>query len=133
MSQHCYLLSNIVLCYHVGILIPDSDRCPQCQGKKINVDKKELQVFIEKSMRDNQTLILRGEGNEAPGMKPGDVLVILQEEPHKVFKRVGDDLYVNKDISITESLCGFSFGLTHLDGRVLRIVQVTGTCVKNGM
>lgn len=113
-------------------MIPDSDRCPHCRGKKIHTDKKGLEVFVEKGMKDNQKLILRGKGNQVPGMEAGDVLVILQEEPHGTFKRVGDDLYVKKEISLTESLCGFSFALTHLDGRVLHIVQPAGLCVKTG-
>lgn len=113
-------------------MIPDRDRCPHCRGKKCYNEKKTLEVHVEKGMKDNQKLILRGEGNQIPGTEPGDVLVILQEESHPVFQRIGDDLYVKKDISLTEALCGFSFALTHLDGRALRIIQPAGSCVKGG-
>lgn len=103
-----------------------------CRGKKVCVEKKSLDLWIEKGMRDNQKIILRGKGDQAPNMDPGNIVVILQESPHEVFKRVGDNLFVEKEISLTEALCGFSFALNHLDGRVLRIIQPPGSCVKAG-
>lgn len=83
-------------------------------------------------MKDNQKITLRGKGDQAPNMEPGNIVVILQETPHEVFKRQGDHLQIEKEISLTEALCGFSFALTHLDGRVLRIVQPPGSCIKSG-
>ena len=38
----------------------------------------------------------------------GDVVFVLQEQPHAEFKRKGDDLYIERSISLTEALCGFS-------------------------
>lgn len=113
-------------------MVPERDRCQHCRGKKIYVEKKTFEVHVEKGMKDNQKIILRGEGNQVPDMEAGDVLVILQEEPHSTYQRIGDDLFVKKDISLTEALCGFSFALTHLDGRILRVVQPAGSCVKGG-
>jgi len=46
--------------------------------------------------------------------------------PHKVFKRQGADLFVEKKISVAESLTGFSFVLEHLDGEKLVISSTPG-------
>jgi DnaJ family protein A protein 2 len=115
-----------------GHIIPDADCCINCRGKKVCVEKKGLDFWIEKGMKNDQKIILRGKGDQAPNMEPGNIVVILQEEPHEAFKRRDDDLYFEKEISLTEALCGFSFALTHLDGRVLRIMQPPGACVESG-
>ena len=49
----------------------------------------------------------------------GDVIVVLQQMDHAVYRRQGIDLYVDKKISLREALCGYQFRLDHLDGRVL--------------
>jgi len=38
-------------------------------------------------MKDGDQITFHGEGDQEPGIEPGDILVILQELPHKVFKR----------------------------------------------
>jgi DnaJ family protein A protein 2 len=50
-------------------------------------------------------------------MEPGDVIVVLQQEPHDVFQRSGDNLVMKHKINLVESLCGFQLVITHLDGR----------------
>ena len=40
-------------------------------------------------MRDGQKITFRGEGNQKPGIEPGDVIVVLQQAPHEVFERDG--------------------------------------------
>ncbi len=57
-----------------------------------------------------------------PDGDPGDIIVILQQEKHPVFRRDGLDLYVKKTISLREALCGFSCVLEHLDGRKVKVV-----------
>lgn len=50
-------------------------------------------------------------------MEPGDVIIVLQQEPHAVFERSGDNLIMKHKINLVESLCGFELVITHLDGR----------------
>ena len=47
------------------------------------------QVHVDKGMRDGQKITFRGEGNQKPGIEPGDVIVVLQQAPHEVFQREG--------------------------------------------
>lgn len=46
---------------------------------------------------------------------------MIDEKPHSVFKRDGNDLVVNKKISLLEALTGKTFDLTTLDGRYITI------------
>lgn len=52
-----------------------------------------------------------------------DLRGALSVQDHPVFKRRHNDLFMTKKISLYESLCGFKFVLTHLDGRQL-LIQV---------
>lgn len=67
-----------------------------------------------------------------PDTIPGDVVVVLQQIDHPVFKREGIHLIVKKTIQLVEALVGFSFYLTHLDGRVLHIKSEPGQILKPG-
>jgi DnaJ-class molecular chaperone len=42
----------------------------------------------------------------APGTIPGDIVFVVQEKEHALFKRKGPDLFLEKSISLTEALCG---------------------------
>ena len=57
-------------------------------------ERKILEVHIDKGMRDGQKITFRGEGDQEPGIAPGDIVIILDEEEHSVFKRDGLDLYM---------------------------------------
>lgn len=94
---------------------------------------KVLEVHIDKGMRDEQKITFRGEGDQMPGMEPGDVIIVLQEKPHDTFVREGTDLYVKRTITLTEALCGFTLVLPHLDGRNLVISNSPGQVLGPGM
>ena len=58
-----------------------------------------------------------------------DLFFRSQEQPHPEFKRKGDDLFIERTISLSEALCGFSMELTHLDGRKLLIQSKPGEVI----
>jgi DnaJ family protein A protein 2 len=108
-------------CNGEGEMIRPKDRCKTCNGQKIKQEAKQYQVFVEKGMKHEQKITLYGEGDQAPDTTPGDVVLVLQQSEHPVFKRDGDDLIMHKKISLYEALCGFQFPVTHLDGRTLLV------------
>lgn len=67
-----------------------------------------------------------------PDTVTGDIVFVLQQKEHPKFKRKGDDLFFEHTLSLMESLCGFQFILTHLDGRQLLIKSHPGEVVKPG-
>ncbi|KAL3133035.1 hypothetical protein ABBQ38_006941 [Trebouxia sp. C0009 RCD-2024] len=101
----------------------------QCEG--LLPEKKIFEVHIEKGHKHNAKVVLRGEaGYSEPGILPGDVIFVLEQKPHKTFKRIQADLVIEKDISLTEALCGTSFYVQHLDGRVLEVLTHQGVVIK---
>ena len=77
-------------------------------------------------MEDGQKITFGGEGDQEPGMEPGDIIIVLDEKEHAVFKRSGIDLIMQQNINITEALCGFKKIVPTLDDRTLVIQTVPG-------
>jgi len=105
--------------------------CRECNGRKVNKERKILEVHIDKGMKDEQQIRFSGEGDQEPGLEPGDILIVLDEKPHNKYKRHGNDLSMEMDINITEALCGFTKTIETLDNRVLVISSPAGKVVKN--
>mmetsp|Transcript_12094 Transcript_12094/g.19684 ORF Transcript_12094/g.19684 Transcript_12094/m.19684 type:complete len:428 (-) Transcript_12094:397-1680(-) len=116
-------------CKQTGKVMNEADKCKTCKGKKTIKDRKVLEVVIEKGMKNGQKIKFRGEADELPGTIAGDVVFVVQEKEHEQFKRKGNDLVVTIPLELTESLCGFTKTITHLDGRVLRIDSPAGKVI----
>uniref|UniRef100_A0A7S0SLL4 J domain-containing protein n=1 Tax=Mantoniella antarctica TaxID=81844 RepID=A0A7S0SLL4_9CHLO len=117
-------------CRGSGQVISEKDKCGQCHGQKVVQEKKVLEVHIEKGMVNNQKIVFQGEADEAPGTIPGDIVFVVQEKEHALFKRKGTDLFLEKTLTLTEALCGFQMTVTHLDKRQLVISTNEGDVIK---
>eukprot|EP00607_Mallomonas_marina_P002438 CAMPEP_0182427462 /NCGR_PEP_ID=MMETSP1167-20130531/17220_1 /TAXON_ID=2988 /ORGANISM="Mallomonas Sp, Strain CCMP3275" /LENGTH=426 /DNA_ID=CAMNT_0024609709 /DNA_START=52 /DNA_END=1332 /DNA_ORIENTATION=+ len=117
-------------CRGTGKILDERDKCKECKGKKVYKDRKVLEAVVEKGMKSGQKIRFAGEADEMPGTIPGDVIFVVQEKEHDVFKRKGADLVLSVDLTLSEALCGFTRTITQLDGRVLRIDSEAGNVVK---
>ena len=111
---------------------PCQDRCKVCNGKKVGQEKKILEVFIEKGMSDGQKIVFNGEGDQQPGTVPGDVVIVLDEKEHKIFKRKNDDLIYKAEIGLLTALAGGQFEIPHLDDRILVVNILPGEVIRPG-
>eukprot|EP00968_Pinguiococcus_pyrenoidosus_P003443 scaffold221_cov249-Pinguiococcus_pyrenoidosus.AAC.2 len=118
-------------CNGTGVQIREGDRCPDCKGKKLTKDRKVLEVYVEKGMKSGDKIVMRGEGNEEPDVAPGDIVFVVEQREHDVFKRKGADLLMVKKISLSQALCGFTETITHLDDRVLTYTVAPGSVIKD--
>ena len=73
-------------------------------------------VDIVKGAASNERIIFERQGEQVPDMMQGDVIVQLKQQPHNVFKRVQNNLYMNLDITLKEALFGYEKTVRHLDG-----------------
>lgn len=119
-------------CGGEGEVIGDRDKCRLCDGQKTTSQVKLLEVHVDKGMRDGQHITFREEGNQKPDMKPGDVVVVLQQTPHETFSRQNNDLIMKRTITLTEALCGFSFPVKQLDGRNIVVTSAQGEVIPPG-
>lgn len=119
-------------CRGQGERINPKDRCKQCQGRKVVRDRKILEVHVDKGMVDGQKIVFGGEGDQEPDLEPGDIIIVLDEKEHPVFKRSGNDLILRQEIQLVEALCGFQKVIRTLDDRDLVITAIPGEVTKHG-
>ncbi len=119
-----------------------SATCPECGGegfkpeKTCNVCKGEgrikkqerIKVFIPAGVDTNQ--IIKIEGNGEAGRrsgKPGNLYVRIFVRKHPVFKRKGDDLYVQVPISFSQAGLGGEAEIQTLQGKKILLTIPSGT------
>uniref|UniRef100_A0A8C7Y7A0 DnaJ heat shock protein family (Hsp40) member A1 n=1 Tax=Oryzias sinensis TaxID=183150 RepID=A0A8C7Y7A0_9TELE len=117
-------------CQGQGQRISHKDRCKACGGRKILRQKKILEVHIDKGMKDGQKIVFHGEGDQEPGLEPGDIIIVLDLREHSLFTRRGSDLVMSMELQLVEALCGFKRPVQTLDNRTLFVTSHPGELIK---
>ena len=94
--------------------------CPTCHGEGTVTKAEPLEVRIKAGTRDGQRIRLPGKGNAGGhGGAAGDLYAIIRTEPHPIFRRDGDDIYLTVPVSATEAALGAKIEVPTIDGRAL--------------
>ena len=96
-------------------------KCKMCKGTKTVKVDEDIPVYVEPGMTTGDEMSYQELGEEMEDTTKGHLYLAVLEDPHPLFTRDGDDLHVTKNISLRQALEGFSFILTHLDGKPLTI------------
>ncbi|ONK68914.1 uncharacterized protein A4U43_C05F17350 [Asparagus officinalis] len=89
-------------------------------GKTMPVEEI-LTIEIKPGWKKGTKITFPEKGNEQPNIIPADIVFIIDEKPHSVFKRDGNDLILTQKISLAEALTGYTVLVNTLDGRSLTI------------
>jgi DnaJ-class molecular chaperone len=79
---------------------------------------KELNVKVPAGVTAGQQIRLKGQGETAPGHRPGDLLITISIAPHPFFKVDGSDLRVDLPITLYEAVLGGKARVPTLGGTV---------------
>lgn len=121
---------NHTLSFQVSISLEDS-----FNGKEIVTNirlpsgkEQIVNIKIPAGIQDGMTLRLSGIGDTSiAGAPPGDVHITVQVQPHKDFKRVGDNIQQELIIDAFEAMLGTSKQIKSVDGKILNVVIAAGT------
>jgi DnaJ homolog subfamily A member 2 len=113
-------------------MIRDKDRCKRCFGKKTVVERKVLHVHVDKGVKNGHKIEFRGEGDQMPGIQPGDVQFEIEQKQHARFQRKDDDLFYHADIDLLTALAGGTINIEHLDDRWLTVNIFPGEPITPG-
>jgi DnaJ-class molecular chaperone len=112
-----------------GVQLPiDIERWIIENNLKIH-EKQTIYIDIPKGIDDGEIIVLPNQGNVVDENCKGDVKVHIKVNNNSFFERRGLDLYLEKQISLKESLCGFSFELKYLNDKVYTINNQIGNII----
>jgi DnaJ family protein B protein 4 len=112
-----------------GIQLPiDIERWIIENNLKVH-EKQTIYIDIPKGIDDGEIIVLQNQGNVVDDNCKGDVKIHIKVNNNSIFERRGLDLYVEKQISLKESLCGFSFELKYLNDKVYTINNQIGNII----
>ena len=119
-------------CQGEGETIRDKDRCKKCMGKKTVVERKVLHVHVDRGVKSGHKIDFRGEGDQVPGVLPGDVQFEIEQKPHARFQRKDDDIFYRAEIDLLTALAGGNIYIEHLDDRWLTVNIYPGELITPG-
>ncbi|GAB2269922.1 hypothetical protein Dimus_004840 [Dionaea muscipula] len=85
----------------------------------VRLKEEILPIEIKPGWKKGTKVTFPEKGNEEPGVIAADVVFIIDEKPHPVFRRDGNDLLVDLEITLLEALTGKTFEITTLDRRCI--------------
>jgi molecular chaperone DnaJ len=81
--------------------------CPECGGSGKIVKEFTLSVDIPAGVDNDSVITLRGQGEPGTNGGPaGDLYIVLQVEPHEIFEREGNNLYLDMPITFDQAALG---------------------------
>ncbi len=82
---------------------------------QLNTVTKNITVTIPPGVSEGEKITIANSGNESISGVIGDLDIIININPHKLFTRDDHDLHLEREILLSEALCGYTFLLKHLD------------------
>jgi molecular chaperone DnaJ len=97
--------------------------CRNCNGRGLVKRERKITVKIPIGIPEGYQLRLKGQGDAPPDKGPsGDLYIMIHMMPHQYFRRDGDDLLYNLNISIPQAALGTEVTIPAIEGKAgLRI------------
>jgi molecular chaperone DnaJ len=102
-------------CRGSGQIIPDP--CSTCSGTGQVRKERELTRKIPAGVDTGSRLRLTGEGEAGVrGGPPGDLYIVLTVKPHPLFRREGEDVYLELPVTFPQAALGAEVDVPTIDG-----------------
>jgi len=96
--------------------------CSVCRGAGVVPQLKRLEVKIPAGVKNGSRIRIAGKGEPGPaGSSPGDLYLIISVQPHAVFERKEDDLYVDIQVPLVTAMLGGEVQVPTLRGTKLAL------------
>lgn len=102
-------------CSGTGEII--EDKCPTCQGRKLERVEETITVQIPSGIESGSTLRVQGRGSDGVGSgHPGDLYVVLEVEEDDRFERDGTTLFTLVELTYAQAVLGDTIQIDGLTG-----------------
>ncbi|MGH1377523.1 MAG: molecular chaperone DnaJ [Alphaproteobacteria bacterium] len=113
-------------CHGEGTFIKDP--CRKCSGAGRVKKTKTLKVKIPAGVETGRRIRLTGEGEAGlRGGPRGDLYVMINVKPHKLFQRDGANLYCRVPITVTRAALGGEIEVPTIEGKRASVKIPSGT------
>jgi DnaJ family protein A protein 2 len=106
-----------ITCSGRGVIIQS---CGSCKNGVIQ-DPKIFHIHLTPDMNHQYQYKFGGEGNESPGVLPGDFIVVILHKPHEQYKVVQKNLVYTRKTTLKEILCGYNSLVLHPTGENIEL------------
>ncbi|KAE8665346.1 putative ring finger protein [Hibiscus syriacus] len=89
-------------------------------GRQVQ-ESEILTIDVKPGWKTGTKITFSDKGNELPNQLPADLVFVIDEKPHDLYKRDGNDLIVYQRVSLADALGGTTINLVTLDGRYLSL------------
>lgn len=104
-------------CHGEGTVIAQS--CTHCNGEGLVRQEEIVTIQIPAGVENGMQLSVSGKGNAARrGGINGDLIILIQEEPHPELIRDGSDLIYNLLLSVPDAILGSTVEIPTVEGKV---------------
>ena len=107
--------------------------CDECKGKGKIRKQAKIKVKIPAGIDDNQTIVLRGEGEAGSRGGPrGDLYIVVKVRKSGIYTRSGNDILCTVPITFTQATLGANLEIPLVDGtkETFKIPEGTQTGTK---
>jgi molecular chaperone DnaJ len=95
-----------------------ASKCKKCTGSGLERTEEVITIQIPAGVGEGMQLNVSGKGNAAErGGVPGDLLIVIEEEPHPHLQRDGNQLLYDLYVSFPDAAVGTSVEVPTLEGK----------------
>lgn len=107
-------------CKGAGKHANDNNKCDGCSGKTYTMKEKTISVPLKPGLTTGSEVPFPNKGHQLKNHKT-DLIFVLNEVPHLLYKRVNNDLILNIELKLYQALFGFDKMIEHLDGKKMHL------------
>lgn len=94
--------------------------CAECRGRGTLERRRKISLVVPAGLDDGHTLRLRGEGDAGEnGTPPGDLYVVVNVRPHRLFERRNSDVFFVTKIDAVRAMIGTELRVPTLYGEAV--------------
>jgi molecular chaperone DnaJ len=95
-----------------------TSKCGTCKGEGRVFAEETVNIDIPAGVQEGMQLSISGKGNAGErGGSAGDLIILIEEEPHKELQREGLNVVFDLHISFTDAVFGIQAEVPTIDGR----------------
>ncbi|KAG2666813.1 hypothetical protein I3760_15G082600 [Carya illinoinensis] len=84
-------------------------------------EEELLNIKVKPGWKQGTKITFEGMGNERPGAHPADIIFVIEEKRHPLFRRAGDDLEFAVEIPLVKALTGCKLSIPLLGGEKMSL------------